>query len=264
MALELERAANHTGDLGAMAGDVGFLPTSSFCGRIRGDWLNMTAEACGSRLGRDWLRPGGLRIDLDSTRAQALAERLERAWADTRDAVELMWGAASVLNRFEAAGAVDPVLAREIGLVGVPARACGIALDVRRDHPFGPYAEHPVAPGLAEAATSTPGPGCAGWSWPRATRSCVRPWNPWPGASRSPGRPLPPLAPASFWVSLAEGWRGEVLHLAVTDGDGPVPPLQDRRPLLPQLVRPGPGAAGRADLGLPPVQQELQPLLLRT
>jgi len=36
VALELERLANHVGDIGALAGDVGFLPTSAFCGRIRG------------------------------------------------------------------------------------------------------------------------------------------------------------------------------------------------------------------------------------
>ena len=64
IALELERLANHVGDLGALAGDVAYLPTASYCGRLRGDFLNMTAEICGSRFGRGLVRPGGVGFDL--------------------------------------------------------------------------------------------------------------------------------------------------------------------------------------------------------
>ena len=77
--LELERLANHCGDLGAIAGDTGFLPTSSWNGRIRGDFLNMTASLCGNRFGRGLLRYGGVAWDLDPAGCEDLAARLRAA-----------------------------------------------------------------------------------------------------------------------------------------------------------------------------------------
>ena len=133
--LELERAASHVGDLGALAGDVGFLPTSSWCGRIRGDILNMSALLCGSRFGRGLVCPGGTGFDLDDARAGMLRERIASAARDARDACNLLWTTPSVIARFEGTGAVSAETAREIGLVGPAARASGIDRDVRRDLP---------------------------------------------------------------------------------------------------------------------------------
>jgi hypothetical protein len=133
IALELERLANHTGDLGALSGDVAYLPTAAYCGRIRGDYLNLTAELCGSRFGRGLVRPGGVVFDLEAERIDALGKKNDAATRDAADAVSLLWTTPTVVERFENTGVVDPNVAEEIGMVGVAARACGHGIDVRHD-----------------------------------------------------------------------------------------------------------------------------------
>lgn len=218
IALELERLANHTGDLGAIAGDVGYLPTSSFCGRIRGDFLNMTAVLCGSRFGRGLLTPGGTIFDLTAPQRDDLLKRLEDARRDLTNAVDLLWNTPSVMGRLEGTGILTHEQAIELGLVGPAARGCGIKRDVRHDHPFGIYrmTHLPVA-------NVFHGDVCA--------RTMIR----WQEAQKSMDfieeqlRQLPggghrvAAAPASgvrLAVALTEGWRGEICHVAVTDEAG--------------------------------------------
>ncbi len=216
--LELERLANHTGDLGALAGDVGYLPTASYCGRIRGDWLNLTALVCGSRFGRCLLRPGGVSFDVEDTRKQQCLERLETAFKDVENAANLLWNATSVQARFEGTGTVAHDVAVALGLVGPAARACGVEYDVRQDFPSGifRFAQVPVS------------------SWSTGdvfARAYVR----WLEIQRSvafirgqleafPDGPVRtevgPLRPDHFTVVLVEGWRGEICHVAMTDAQG--------------------------------------------
>src|ERR1035438_5459743 len=125
IALELDRLANHTGDLGALANDVAFLPTASACGKIRCDFLNLTAMLCGNRFGRGLVRPGGCRHDIGAERLSQLGERLGAALSEVERASVWLWDSASVRARFESTGTVFTKQAAELGMVGPAARACG-------------------------------------------------------------------------------------------------------------------------------------------
>ena len=216
IALELERLANHTGDLGAISGDVGYLPTASFCGRIRGDFLNMTAMLCGSRFGRGLLRPGGIVYDCDTEIGETMLQRLRTARKELEGAVNLLWETPSVMARLENTGTLSEMSAWEIGAVGPAARASGLNRDVRCDHPFGIYrmSQIPVitmATGDVHARARV--------RFLEAGRSLdfiEEQLGQLPRGGGISNRPSG-VAPDTCVVALTEGWRGEICHVALTD-----------------------------------------------
>jgi Ni,Fe-hydrogenase III large subunit len=218
IALELERLANHVGDLGALAGDVAYLPTASYCGRLRGDFLNMTALLCGSRFGRSLVRPGGVRFDADAALVEEMQRRLDAASTDVASAARLLWESPSVTARFQGVGIVTRETCEELGLVGPVARACGVASDVRSAFPSGIYQ-------LTHVPLSTAPSGDV------FARAYVR-WLEIQRSSRfmreqlamlpaGPVRlPVESLRAEHFVAVLVEGWRGEIAHVAITDEGG--------------------------------------------
>lgn len=219
IALELERCANHIGDLGAIAGDIGYLPTSAYCGRIRGDFLNMSALICGNRFSRGLVVPGGCGFDMDEDIRIDLGKRLSDGEKDFINAVSLLWDTPSVLARLDSTGRISHDTAVKIGMVGPAARACGIKHDIRRDYPSGYYQVEQLS-----VCTSDMGDvssrAWVRWLEVQASISFIKKLlDEFPegevmmvsGAS---------LKPESISVSMIEGWRGEVCHTAITDSDG--------------------------------------------
>jgi Ni,Fe-hydrogenase III large subunit len=220
IALELERLANHIGDLGAIAGDIAFQPAAAYLGRMRGECLNLLMTLSGNRYGRGLVRPGGASFDITPAIAAEMRERLERLQAELGPVLTLLFETASVQARLEGVGVVPRAACTEYGFVGPVARACELPHDVRHDHPWGifRFAHVPVA---------------TMWAGDVLARALVRrleiqrsleftieqlgalPKGP---AQASCG----PLRANELAVAMVEGWRGEIAHIVVTDPAGRV------------------------------------------
>jgi Ni,Fe-hydrogenase III large subunit len=218
ISLELERLANHVGGLGALANDIGFLPTASYCGRLRGDFLNLTAAVCGSRFGRGLVRPGGAGFDIEPDRALSMRAGLDAALRDVSSAVELLWETASVQARFEGTGRVSAETAEALGLVGVAARASGLDRDTRHDFPSGLFrlAQIPVSVAHSGDVFAR---AYVRWLEIQRSETFVREQLSALPEGRIHGTPGP-LRANRLCVSLVEGWRGEICHVAITDDEG--------------------------------------------
>ena len=217
-ALELERLANHVGDLGALANDVAYLPTAAFCGRLRGEFLNMTASISGNRFGRGIVRPGGVGFDIDRKRADDLLHRLGVAMKETVEAVDLLWDTQAVLARFEGTGRVTSSAARQLGLVGPAARASGLKRDARADHPIGFWRTTAVPVFVSENGDVLARAECRRFETTRSAEFVRAILADLPaGSVRTPPGSL---RPEMTTVALVESWRGEICHVAVTDATG--------------------------------------------
>ena len=219
IALELERMANHAGDLGALSGDIGYLPAASYCGRIRGDLLNLTLLACGSRMGIGWVRPGGVAADLDAATARTLEQGVARAVSDLGRSFTLILKNSTARSRLEETGVLDRETGESLGMVGPAARASGLARDARQDHPLGVYANDPIPIAVREtgdvfARAAVRSLECAHSA--DYARARLRSLPEGPAHAEVPDAP----APARIAVALVEGWRGEICHAAVTDEAG--------------------------------------------
>lgn len=137
--LELERLYNHATDLGALANDVGFGLANAHAGRIREELLRSNDAVTGHRLLRGAIRVGGVAV-----RALPDLPRLNALAADLAEIAAATLEKSVVQERFANTAIVSAEQARELGCLGPAARASGLAIDARLDHPFADLPARPV------------------------------------------------------------------------------------------------------------------------
>ena len=138
---ELERLANHFGDIGAICNDASFALMHAQTGILRERTLR-AADACfGHRLMMDLIVPGGLAHDVAAdgvAQVQDLLTEVDRVFPRL---IELYDNTASLLDRTVTTGIVKPDYVRQFGAGGYVGRACGRGFDARRVPGYAPYGE---------------------------------------------------------------------------------------------------------------------------
>ncbi|TMK42765.1 MAG: hydrogenase expression protein HypE [Alphaproteobacteria bacterium] len=136
---ELERLANHLGDIGAICNDASFTLMHAHCSVLRESVLRAAHSAFGHRLMRDVIAPGGVMRDLEDegrTTIRAMVDNIRRRFPQL---VELYDNTASLQDRTVDTGVVKPALAKQYAAGGYIGRASGRSFDARRTLAYPPY-----------------------------------------------------------------------------------------------------------------------------
>jgi len=220
LALEIERLAMHIIDVGGMGTDVGFLGVSSSMGRLRGQALGMGQMLSGSRFLRGFIRPGGTN-PVPAGRLGRMKEAASQLRKDLQPVISIFERHPIARGRFEGVGKISKSLAAEFGLVGVAARASGIEYDARSSFPHGLYPAY--APPIAVEQ---------GGDILSRTRVRIREiWTSLDVIERvlsdiPSGEPLVELPDSlpggAASAAVVEAFRGELIHLILTDEAGAI------------------------------------------
>jgi Ni,Fe-hydrogenase III large subunit len=223
---ELERLANHFGDIGAICNDAAFVLMHAHCAMLRERTLR-AADACfGHRLMRDCIIPGGLVRDIDATGATSLRKQL-KDWSRRFDALaDLYDETSSIEDRTVGAGVLKPELARRFGAGGFVGRASGRGFDVRAALPYPPYDRiAPEIPVLVEGDVDA-----RVWIRIREAKQSLKLIERILDDLPSGGIRVPVASRAGEGMALVEGFRGDVLAWVRLGEDGTVARCHVRDP----------------------------------
>jgi len=232
--LELERIHSHLLWLGIAGHIIGFETVLMQTWRIREPVMWLCEEISGNRKTYGMNTVGGLRRDLPNHIKPKLLEILANVEKEAIAVLNAIVGDTTLHARTKGVGVLTNEWAKKICVVGPPARASGVAIDARIDHPYAAYDEVPPQIATQEA----------GDTWARVlvrvgelleSIRLVR-----EALAAIPEGPVcaeikEEIPPGRVGVSVVEAPRGEAVHFVLTGGDNRPYRWRVRAPTYPNL-----------------------------
>jgi Ni,Fe-hydrogenase III large subunit len=224
VALEMERVAVHIGDTAALCNDIAYQFGQVVNEALRTIVINSMQLWCGNRFGKGLIRPGGSHYPLYPEIIKRILDNLKETEERYLQMTARLFSMPSALSRFEAIGKVTAEQVSMIGAVGMAARSSGLKRDIRWSHPLGGNKDHPYDPVILHKCDVLSRVLLRKMEVEKSiaiTRELMgliqKQQDTYPVAK--PNYEVK-LDPNTFSISLVEGWRGEICHTAVTDGNG--------------------------------------------
>ena len=220
LALEMERIAIHIGDLGAISGDIAYLMGASVFGATRTLVINTMLEFSGSRFGRGLINVGGVNFDLEEEKINRAKQTFTKVEKDVIRMCETMLKNTSVMSRLEKTGTVSTERAKEAGLVGMAAKASGVEIDSRFDFPDKWMSKLEIKRNPLNGIGDVNSRFKLRYKEIKESFEMIR--KIFDELENHKTEQIMvnssnQLSENSFAISIVEGWRGEIVHIALTD-----------------------------------------------
>jgi Ni,Fe-hydrogenase III large subunit/Ni,Fe-hydrogenase III component G len=218
---EMERLANHLGDIGAIMLDAGYNFGGASGARLREMIMQINERLTGSRFLRGVNILGGVTKDIEDSEKVNLINELTNIANDFAEVIEIAKNSGTLLNRLKGTGVLVEEFAREFGATGVAAKAVGMGVDGRVNFPYAAYKELEVC----QIATEKNGDVHARFGVRikevRQSIEIIREaLLKMPEGEINAAKQGNKFKKNSVAISVVEGWRGEIVYAVMTDAAG--------------------------------------------
>lgn len=228
---ELERLANHFGDIGAMMLDTGFNFGGAQGARLREIIMQLHDSLTGNRFLRGVNIIGGVTKDIQDTDKDVLIAKLHDIQNDFSEVIAVAENSTSLLNRLKGTGELSAKAAKDNGVIGVAGRAVGMSNDARAQYPYAAYANL----SFGEIVLENDGDVYARfrvrirevYASIRIIQDALRQMPAGPVGASAQEITFKKNAVA---IGVTEGWRGEIVYFVATDANGSISRVAPRDP----------------------------------